>query len=127
MISVASTFLEELPGEDFFTKYLQTPVKFTLGHKIIKQGKLILYKRTHYYFQITVQTLKHAKESFEIPIPFKIEEHFNEGLIYFDYRLNSLIGPGDVYFEKLKKIKIKNINPSQYYDKILEIQAESHK
>ena len=125
MIFVASTFLEELPGEDFFTKYLQTPVRFTLGHKVIKQGKLILFKRAHYYFQITVQTLKYTKESFEIPIPFRIEEHSNEGLMYFDYRLNSLVGINDTHFEKIKKLKIKNINPSQYYNKILEIQAEN--
>lgn len=125
MISVASTFLEELPGEDFFTKYLQTPVRFTLGHKVIKQGKLILFKRAHYYFQITVQTLKYTKESFEIPIPFRIEEHSNEGLMYFDYRLNSLVGVNDMHFDKIKKLKIKNINPSQYYNKILEIQAEN--
>lgn len=123
MISVASTFLEELPGEAFLTRHLQTPIKFTLGHKVIKQGRLILFKRAHYYIQITVQTAKSSKESFEVPIPFRAEEHMNEGLMYFDYRLGSLIGYGGGMLEKLEKVKIKNINPSQYYNKILEIQA----
>lgn len=123
MISVASTYLETLPGEDFLTKHLQTPIKFTLGQKVIKQGRLILFKRTHYYIQITVQTSKATKESFEVPIPFKTEEHVNENLMYFDYRLSSLVGYSEDLLDKVQKIKFKNINPSQYYNRILEIQA----
>lgn len=125
MISVASTYLEVIPGEDFLTKHLQAPIKFVLGHKTIKQGRLILFKRTHYYIQITIQTVKSSKESFEIPIPFKTEEYVNEGLIYFDYRLSSLIGYDKDILEKVENIKFKNINPSQYYNKILEIQAKN--
>ena len=41
MISVASTFLEELPGEAFLTRSLQTPIKFILGQKVIKQEQKI--------------------------------------------------------------------------------------
>jgi hypothetical protein len=124
MISVASTYLETLPGEEFLTKHLQNPIKFILGQKVIKQGKLILFKRTHYYIQITVQNTKSFKESFEIPIPFKTEEYISENLIYFDYRLSSLVGYNNVLIDKVQKIKFKHINPSQYYNKILEIQAE---
>ena len=123
MISVASTYLETLPGEEFLTKHLQNTVKFVLGQKVIKQGRLIIFKRTHYYIQITVQTSKAAKESFEIPIPFKTEEYVNENLIYFDYRLSSLVGLNEELLDKTQNVKIKNINPSQYYNKILEIQA----
>jgi len=123
MISVASTYLEELPGEEFLTKHLQNPVKFILGHKVIKQGQLIHFKRTHYYIQIIVQNIKLAKETFEIPIPFKTEEYVNEGLMYFDYRFSSLVGYNQELIENVEKIKIKNTNPSQYYNKILEIQA----
>ena len=125
MISVASTYLEELPGEDFLTKHLQAPIKFILGHKVIKQGRLILFKRTHYYIQITVQNSKSTKESFEIPIPFKTEEYINENLIYFDYRLSSLMGYNEELLGMIEKIKFKSINPSQYYNKILEIQAQN--
>jgi len=124
MISVASTFLEELPGETFLTRALQAPIKFTLGHKIVKQGRLVLFKRTHYYLNITLLSSKDNKESFEIPIPFRIEEYLHEGVIYFDYRLQSLAGIDHELNHKLAKIKIKNIAPSQYYNKILEIQAQ---
>lgn len=123
MISVASTYLEELPGESFLTRSLQAPIKFILGQKVIKQGRLVLFKRAHYYLHITLLTSKNVKESFEIPIPFKVEEYTHEGLAYFDYRLQGLIGLQEELNQRLAKVKIKNINPSQYYNKILEIQA----
>jgi hypothetical protein len=125
MISVASTFLEEIPGEGFLTRALQTPIKFILGQKIIKQGRLVLFKRAHYYLHITLLTSKSNKESFEIPIPFRVEEYTHEGLAYFDYRLQGLVGLDEELNNRLSKVKIKNINPSQYYNKILEIQAEN--
>jgi hypothetical protein len=124
MISVASTFLEEIPGESFLTQFLQTPIKFTLGQKIIKQGKLLIFKRTHYYLHITLLTSKNTRESFEIPIPFKVEEYAHEGLAYFDYRLQGLCGLNEEINKRFSKVKIKNINPSQYYNRILEIQAQ---
>jgi hypothetical protein len=123
MISVASTFLEEIPGETFLQRHLQNPIKFILGQKIIKQGRLVLFKRAHYYLHITLLTSKNNKESFEIPIPFKVEEYRHEGLAYFDYRYQGLCGLNEELNKKLAKVKIKNTNPSQYYNKILEIQA----
>jgi hypothetical protein len=124
MISVASTFLEEIPGESFLTQHLQAPIKFILGQKIVKQGKLVLFKRAHYYLHITLMTAKNVKESFEIPIPFKVEVYNHEGLAYFDYRVQGLCGLNTELNERLARVKIKNINPSQYFNKILEIQAQ---
>jgi len=123
MISVASTYLEEIPGEGFLTKALQSPIKFILGQKVIKQGRLVLFKRAHYYLHITLLTSKSNKESFEIPIPFKVEEYQHEGLAYFDYRFQGLGGLDEELNTRLSRVKIKNTNPSQYYNKILEIQA----
>ena len=124
MISVASTYLEELPGETFLTRHLQSPIKFTLGEKVIKEGRLVLFKRAHYYLNITLFTSRNNKESFEIPIPFRVEEYFHEGLAFFDYRLQGLLGLKSQFNEKLSKVRIKNTNPSQYYNKILEIKAQ---
>jgi hypothetical protein len=124
MISVASTFLEEIPGEAYLQRHLQTPIKFTLGQKVVKQGRLVLFKRAHYYLHITLLTSKNNKESFEIPIPYKVEEYPHEGLAYFDYRIQGLCGLDEEINSRLAKVKIKNINPSQYYNKILEIQAQ---
>jgi hypothetical protein len=124
MISVASTFLEEVPGESYLIHHLQTPIKFILGQKVIKQGRLVLFKRAHYYLHITLLTSKNNKESFEIPIPYKVEEYPHEGLAYFDYRIQGLCGLNEELNNRLGKVKIKNTNPSQYYNRILEIQAQ---
>ena len=124
MISVASTYLEEIPGETYLQRHLQTPIKFILGQKVVKQGRLVLFKRAHYYLHITLLTSKSNKESFEIPIPYKVEEYPHEGLAYFDYRIQGLCGLDEEINSRLAKVKIKNINPSQYYNKILEIQAQ---
>ena len=124
MISVASTYLEEIPGETYLQRHLQTPIKFILGQKVVKQGRLVLFKRAHYYLHITLLTSKSNKESFEIPIPYKVEEYPHEGLAYFDYRIQGLCGLDEELNSRIAKVKIKNINPSQYYNKILEIQAQ---
>jgi hypothetical protein len=124
MFSVTSAYLDTLPGEEYFTKYLQSPIVFTLGKKIIKQGRLILFKRAHFYIQITILNSKNVKETFEIPIPFKSEEYKKEGLMFFDYRLNSLCTKNSLLDTKIKNVAIKNTPPSQYYNKILEIQAQ---
>jgi hypothetical protein len=124
MISVASTYLEEIPGETYLQRHLQTPIKFILGQKVVKQGRLVLFKRAHYYLHITLLTSKSNKESFEIPIPYKVEEYPHEGLAYFDYRIQGLCGLDEELNSRIGKVKIKNINPSQYYNKILEIQAQ---
>jgi hypothetical protein len=122
-MSVTNTILDFMPGEEYFTKSLQYPIQFTLGKKVVKQGRLIIFKRTHYYIQITLLNSKNVRESFEIPIPFKTEYYPNEGLIFFDYRLISLVGNNSEAEQIVKAFKVKNTNPSQYYNKILEIKT----
>jgi len=123
-MSVTNTILDFMPGEEYFTKSLQYPITFTLGKKVLKQGRLIIFKRTHYYIQITLLNSKNVKESFEIPIPFKTDSYPNEGLMYFDYRLRSLVGSNYQAEQLVNDFKVKNVNPSQYYNKILEIKTE---
>lgn len=124
MISVTSTYLEAIPGEKYFTKALQYPISFALGNKIIKQGKLLIFKQTHYYIQITILNVRNQKETFEIPIPFKTEEYVHEGLVYFDYRIKALAGKDEDLEERLIKTRLKNLTPSQYYNRILEIKTQ---
>lgn len=123
-MSVTNTVLDFIPGEEFFTKSLQSPVQFTLGSKTIKQGRLIIFKRTHYYIQITLLNSKNIKESFEIPIPFKTDYYPDEGLIFFDYRNVSLAGINQEIGTLMSSFKLKNTSPSQYFNKILEIKTK---
>jgi hypothetical protein len=105
---------EDLPGQKFLMSCLQKPIKFSINNKIIKQGKLLLFRKTHYYIQISLYTAKATRENFEIPFPFKWENYQKEGLLYFDYRITSL------GVDNLPPI-VKKVS-SSYFDKILEIQ-----
>ena len=107
--------LDQVPGEPFLVSCLQKNINFSINNKIIKTGKLILFRRVHYYIQIALQTDRNIRENFEIPIPFKVENYEEDGLLYFDYRIRSL------QVENLPRIPEKV--PSIYFNKILEIQA----
>ena len=107
------TIFSKIPGEIFFRDSLQKELTFFLGNKLIKRGKLLLFKRTHYFIQITLLTQKKERENFEIPFPFKVEPYNDENIMYFDYRLNSLM------VENFPIIQSKI--SSSYFNKILEI------
>jgi len=77
-------------------------------------------------YQLTQRTLFNAAELRRLTADYEVIRrslYVNENLIYFDYRLSSLVGFNEELLDKTQKVKIKNINPSQYYNKILEIQA----
>jgi hypothetical protein len=116
-----STLLDTIPGELPLAENLQRLMMFTLGTKTIKQGRLILFKRAHYCLHITLQNNKGVAENFEIPIPFKVEYHRSQGLCYFDYRIKTLTKRDTKKEDSAKKMFIKNVSPSQYYNKILEL------
>lgn len=105
---------DQIPGEQFLVHCLQKNVSFSVNNRTVKRGRLLLFKRFHYFIQIALLTEKGTKENFDIPIPFKIEDYLDEGLLYFDYRLKSLeVDMLPIITEKVSSI---------YFDKILEIQ-----
>lgn len=110
--------IEHLPGEDILVTCLQKNLSFTINNKQVKRGRLLLFRRFHYFIQIALLSERGIRENFEIPIPFNIEYYPDEGLLYFDYRLNAL------QVEHLPKIpeKVQSI----YFDRILEIQIINH-
>lgn len=121
MINVSNIFLDQIPGEDFFTKNLQNQISFNLGPKVIRKGRLIIFKKNHFFIQISLLSLKNSIETFEIPMPFRLEHYPDENLIYFDYRLNSLTSDEDVL--DLISLQFTKNSPSQYLNKILEIHS----
>ena len=104
---------ETIPGEAFLMNCLQKHISFSISNKVIKKGRLLLFRKLHYYIQITLQTEKNQKENFEIPIPFDVESYQDEGLMYMDYRTNSL------NVTNLPTVPTKV--SSSYFNKILEI------
>ena len=107
--------LDQIPAESFLISCLQKPINLSINNKLIKKGRLILFRRFHYFLQMTLMSEKGSKENLDVPFPFKIEDCSDEGLLYFDYRLHSL------EVETLPKITEKVT--SIFFDKILEIQA----
>lgn len=112
-MSIFSTSSEFIPGESFLMNCLQKNITFSVSNKTIKKGRLLLFRKVHYYIQIALQTEKNQKENFEIPIPFAIESYHDEGLLYLDYRVSSL------GLTKLPPFPPKI--SSSYFNKILEV------
>lgn len=105
--------MDEIPGEPFLISCLQKQVLFSIGDKVIKRGRLLLFRRVHYFIQISLLSDKNVRENFEVPIPFRTENYTEEGLLYFDYRLSSL------NVKNLPKMPEKI--SSTYFNKILEL------
>lgn len=99
--------------ETFFENCLQREMSFSINNKITKKGRLFLYKKQHYFIQLSLINDKNIRENFEIPIPFDVEFHFQDNLAYFDYRMTAL---------KLERAPfiVKKIT-SNFFNKILEI------
>lgn len=96
--------------------FLQKPVSFSIKGRVVKKGRLLLFKKTHYFLQFSLETLKRTRENIDVPYPFDVEYYSDEELLYFDYRLKSL------HVSSMPKIpeKVSSI----YFDNILEIQVE---
>lgn len=107
--------MDQVPGENFLLECLQKNVRFSINNKIVREGKLLLFRRIHFYIQIALQTDNITRENLEIPIPFAVENYEEEGLLYFDYRVHSL------HLTNLPNIPERV--PSIYFNKILEMQV----
>lgn len=109
--------VDHIPGESFLISCLQKSLTFSINNKTIKRGKLLLFRRVHYFIQIALQSESKIRENFEIPIPFQIENYEEEGLLYFDYRPSSLkVSSLPIVASKIS---------SSYYNKILEISVSN--
>jgi hypothetical protein len=84
-MNISSSELEEI-----CKSLLQKTVYFTIRNKVLKKGKIELFVQRNFYIIFHLLTDKNKKEKLEIPIPFLYENHIEDGLIYFDYRIKSL-------------------------------------
>jgi hypothetical protein len=107
--------LDQVPGEPFLIKCLQKQVIITMDNRTVRKGKFVLFGRSNYHIQFSLTNDKGNRENLEVPIPFDIEYHDEDNLMYFDYRLTSL------RVEDLPMFEGKS--PCGYFNKILEIQS----
>jgi hypothetical protein len=108
--------------EDACKFLLQKHVSFEFNNKIFKQGKLLLFYQKNFYLMFIINTSKKEKDKIELPIPYEVEMHKNDGLIYFDYRIKTLakIAPE---IENHLKVYPAKINGNKFWDSILTINA----
>ena len=106
--------------DELLKYFLQKHVKLFLNNKLYKSGKVILFKHKNYFIELIIQT-ENKDKKVEIPIPFLIENHKEDNLVFFDYRLKTVAKLGSNIYNKLlflsKKCK------SRYFDSILEIEV----
>jgi hypothetical protein len=76
--------------EEQCKKLLQKNISFEIKNKTIKSGKLILFNQRNFHIVFYIFLNKQKKESFETPIPFNIEYHPEDNLMFFDYRIKTL-------------------------------------
>jgi hypothetical protein len=69
---------------------LQKNISLEIKNKTYKSGKLLLFYQRNFYITLVMNTAKKEKEKIEIPIPFNVELHEDDNLIYFDYRIKTL-------------------------------------
>lgn len=110
--------------ENLFKKHFQKQTVLYLNGDEYKRGKLILTKNSilgnNFYFEFVLE--KPTKiENVKIPYPFSYEE-YEDGLVYFDYRLCVLF-KNNIAFEKLAKAWVDEQDQStnKLFDNILEM------
>lgn len=111
--------------ENMFEKYFQKNLEIYIKDSLFKQGKFIIIENkvlnNNYYFELLLEKTKKL-EAIKIPFPFYIEEHEEDGILYFDYRISTLlkassIEPSCVY----NIINNSGIITSRLFDNILEL------
>jgi hypothetical protein len=114
-MTITSTKLEEA------CKFLlQKTVSFEIKNKTIKHGKIDLFTQRNFYLIFYLTSNKKNREKIEVPIPYNIEIHEDDNLLYFDYRIKTLSKyTPDV--EPLLKLYTKSNANNKFWDTILTI------
>ena len=107
-------------------KYLlQKDIIIDIKNKTYKQGKLLLFYQRNFYITFVMNTPKKLKEKIEIPIPYGVEMHEDEQLVYFDYRIKTLSKHAPEIETNLI-VYPKKISGNKFWDSILSIYANGN-
>jgi hypothetical protein len=101
---------------------LQKEIVIELKNKTHKQGKVVLFYQKNFYITLVMNTPKKDKEKVELPIPYGVEFHEDEELIYFDYRIKTLSKHAPEIETNLL-VYPKKISGNKFWDSILLINA----
>ena len=102
--------------------FLQKDITIDIKNKRYKEGKLLLFYQRNFYLTFVMDTEKKTKEKIEIPIPYGIEMHEEDDLVYFDYRIKTLAKHAPEIETNLI-VYPKKISGNKFWDSILLISA----
>ena len=71
-----------------------------------------------------IDTVKNKREKIEIPIPFGVEMHEDDDLVFFDYRLKTLAKQAPEVENYLRVYSSKK-NSNKFWNSILTIDAKN--
>ena len=106
--------------EESCRSFLQRDLTFEIKNKTLKKGKVVLYFQRNFHIVFILDSEKDKRDKIELPIPFDIEHHDSDNLVYFDYRITtfSKMYPECQPYLSLYKPKVAK---SKFYDTILTI------
>ena len=106
--------------EDSCKSFLQRELTFEIKNKTLKKGKVVLFFQRNFHIVFILDNEKDKRDKIELPIPFQIEHHDSDNLVYFDYRFStfSKMYPECQPYLSLYKPKLAK---SKFYDSILTI------
>jgi len=111
--------------ESILEKQFQKKIRLSTKEDNIKEGQFILFRSmllyNNFYLELHIKTAKKI-EMIKIPYPFKVEDHTDENLVLFDYRLCSLTTDPKIIktINKYKPTEIIGLN--RFFDSILQIE-----
>lgn len=120
--------LSDLP--DILKNQLQKNIELEIGEKIIKKGKLDLFKvelnSNLYDISIYLNKGNNKTEIVKVPYPFVYEfyKDEDEDLFYFDYRVTTFCNNDAEKTQKLKTIS-ETYKKSKYFNNILVIKCKN--
>ena len=115
--------ITKTPLEEVCKFLLQRTVTMEIANKTFKEGKLLLFYQKNFYLTFIMDTDKKKREKIEIPIPYDIELHEEDDLVYFDYRLKTLAKHAPEIENYLKVYSSKK-NSNKFWNTILTIDAK---
>jgi hypothetical protein len=114
--------ITKTPTENACMFLLQKNISLELNNKPYKQGKLIIFYQKNFYLTFVIDTVKNKREKIEIPIPFGVEMHEDDDLVFFDYRLKTLAKQAPEVENYLRVYSSKK-NSNKFWNSILTISA----
>ena len=118
MITISDTVLDAT-----LKNLLQRSLKFKLHNNVWRNGRVILYKQSGFFIEVTIQSKK--RERFELPIPFDIVISCDKKKIYFDYRFSTFVNNNKELQSLIGKLLPDTRN--RFYDTVLEIEIQEEK